>query len=164
MFEVVRNLPRASAARSSEISWTRALVSLDVVVAERSWESFARRQGWVETWTLEGREAMIVLLFGLDAAWGIDGDGEKERRGGEREALLGVSQGLFVGCRSASVDRAHRYVHCMRMLQYSTLLCPMHSQLRQLNADPAARSFPYRSALQTRWIGAASWWDMQIPR
>lgn len=93
MFEAVRNLPRASAARSSEISWTRTLVSLDVVVAERSWESFARRQGWVETWTLEGREAMIVLLFGLDAAWGIDGDGEKEEEGA-RGVVGGVSGSL----------------------------------------------------------------------
>lgn len=65
--------------------------------------------------------------------------------------LLGVSQGLFVGCRSASVDRAHRYVcvymyvHYMRMLQHSTL--PYALTAPPANAGPAARSFPYRSAL-----------------
>jgi hypothetical protein len=38
------------------ISSTRALVSRGVVFCERSWESLAWRQGWVEMWMLEGRD------------------------------------------------------------------------------------------------------------
>lgn len=69
VLEISRNRPRASEARRRDISWTRVLVALGVVEEERSWESFARRQGWVETWTLEGREATIVGIYG--DIWGI---------------------------------------------------------------------------------------------
>jgi len=42
------------------MSWTSAFVSLAVVVEERSWLSFARRQGWVERWMFEGREVVMI--------------------------------------------------------------------------------------------------------
>lgn len=61
VFSVVKKRPSASTARNSEISWTSALVSLGDALAERSCESFAIRQGWVETYTL-GREDMIGYL------------------------------------------------------------------------------------------------------
>lgn len=44
----------ASTARMEEISCTRALVSRGFAVWERSWESFAWRQGWVEMWMFWG--------------------------------------------------------------------------------------------------------------
>lgn len=53
---------RASQATIRAISCTRALVSFEEVDAERSWESFAWRQGCLETWTLEGRESMIAVV------------------------------------------------------------------------------------------------------
>lgn len=59
---VVRKAPNASTARNSEISWTSALVSFGDVLAERSCESFASRQGCVETCTLEGREDMVSYV------------------------------------------------------------------------------------------------------
>lgn len=55
---VVRKAASASTARNNEISWTRALVSFGDALAERSCESFASRQGCVETCTLEGRGDM----------------------------------------------------------------------------------------------------------
>lgn len=46
--------PRAKASQPTIVamSWTRVLVSLALVDAERSWLSFARTQGCVEIWTL----------------------------------------------------------------------------------------------------------------
>lgn len=43
------------------MSLTNCFVSRVVVEEERSCESFARRQGCEETWTLEGREAMAIV-------------------------------------------------------------------------------------------------------
>lgn len=43
------------------ISWTSALVSLALAVLARSWESFAWRHGWVETWTFAGREDDMIV-------------------------------------------------------------------------------------------------------
>lgn len=73
---VVRKVPNASTARNSEISWTSALVSFGDVLAERSCESFASRQGWVETCTLEGREDMISYV----GWWSGGYEGRRERR------------------------------------------------------------------------------------
>lgn len=42
------------------MSWTRSLVSRAFVVAERSWESLARRQGCVEMWMLGGSDMFAV--------------------------------------------------------------------------------------------------------
>jgi hypothetical protein len=49
----------------SAISFTRAFVSREVVDEERSWESFACRQGCLETWTLGGRgvDDMVVVVL-----------------------------------------------------------------------------------------------------
>lgn len=52
----VRPFANASTPRIVAISSTSALVSRGEVLAERSWESFAWRQGWVEMWTLGGRD------------------------------------------------------------------------------------------------------------
>lgn len=59
VFATVRPLANASTPIIDEISWTSALVSRGLVLAERSWESFAWRQGWVETWTFEGRDIVM---------------------------------------------------------------------------------------------------------
>lgn len=42
------------------ISCTSGLFSRGEVLLERNWDSFARRQGWVETWTLAGSGLAIV--------------------------------------------------------------------------------------------------------
>nr|POF18644.1 hypothetical protein CFP56_62152 [Quercus suber] len=44
------------------ISWTSRFVSRESVEAERSWESFACRHGWLETWTLDGNGEAIVSV------------------------------------------------------------------------------------------------------
>lgn len=49
----------ASQPTIREISWTNALTSLEGVLFDRSWLSFARRQGWSETWTFFGRVDMV---------------------------------------------------------------------------------------------------------
>lgn len=53
---------RASHPIISAISCTRAFVSFEEVDTERSWESFAWRQGCLEMWTLDGREDMIAVV------------------------------------------------------------------------------------------------------
>ena len=50
-----RHWPSASQPRIRDSSWTRVFVSRTLVLAERRRESLARRHGWVEMWTLEGR-------------------------------------------------------------------------------------------------------------
>lgn len=55
----VRPFASASTPTMVEISWIRDLTSRGLALAERSWESFARTHGWVETWTLGGNEAMV---------------------------------------------------------------------------------------------------------
>jgi len=42
------------------ISWISAFVSRELAELERSWDSFARRQGWFEMWTFAGRDDMAV--------------------------------------------------------------------------------------------------------
>lgn len=59
VFATVSPLANASTPIIDEISWMSALVSRGLVFAERSWESFAWRQGWVETWTFEGRDIVM---------------------------------------------------------------------------------------------------------
>lgn len=44
------------------------LTSRELALAERSCESFAWTHGWVETWTLDGKDAMVY------------GEGEREER------------------------------------------------------------------------------------
>ena len=49
------------------MSWTKVFVSRAVAVFERSWDSFARRHGWRETWTLGGRgDGPIVTVKRVD--------------------------------------------------------------------------------------------------
>lgn len=50
---------RASQPTMVAISCTSALVSLALVDDERSWLSFARTHGCVETWTLDGSLAIL---------------------------------------------------------------------------------------------------------
>lgn len=57
-----RPVAKASTAIMEEISWTRSLVSRGVVLSERSWESFAWRQGCWETLMLGGRDMMMVWM------------------------------------------------------------------------------------------------------
>lgn len=45
---------RASQPTIVAISCTSCFVSLALVDCERSWLSFARRHGWLETWTFGG--------------------------------------------------------------------------------------------------------------
>jgi len=47
------------------ISWTRAFTSFALAWWERSCESLARRQGWLETWTLEGTDVDEAILIGV---------------------------------------------------------------------------------------------------
>ena len=51
----------ASVERMREISWMRFFTSLAEELWERSCESLARRDGCWETWTLEGRGAMMSV-------------------------------------------------------------------------------------------------------
>lgn len=83
---VVRKAASASTARNNEISWTRALVSFGDALAERSCESFASRQGCVETCTLEGRRDMtgyvvVVVMMVVMVIW-LMGGGDEGRGGG----------------------------------------------------------------------------------
>jgi hypothetical protein len=55
---------RASQPTMVAISCTSCLVSLAFVDWERRRLSFARRQGCVETWTLEGREEDAIVTTG----------------------------------------------------------------------------------------------------
>lgn len=57
----VSPVAKASTAMIDAISCTRVLVSRGLVLADRSWESFAWRQGWVEIWTFAGSEAGILV-------------------------------------------------------------------------------------------------------
>ena len=41
----------------------REAVSLELVALDRSWLSFARREGWLEMWTLLGRDAMMMTTL-----------------------------------------------------------------------------------------------------
>lgn len=58
--------PKASQPSIIAMSFTNLLVSLDPVVLERSWESFARKQGCWETWILLGSEDAMFLLAAPD--------------------------------------------------------------------------------------------------
>jgi len=85
---------RASQPTIRAISWIRALTSRALVVGERSWESFALTQGWVEMWAFGGNDDMVtevrvrvqVLVLELELeGWGVDveeghGSWSKERR------------------------------------------------------------------------------------
>lgn len=62
--------PSASHPIIRAISLTRAFVSREVVEADRSWESFAWRQGCLETWTLAGRGDILFVERGV--RWLID--------------------------------------------------------------------------------------------
>ncbi|KAL9575869.1 MAG: hypothetical protein Q9212_007616, partial [Teloschistes hypoglaucus] len=53
---------KASHATMRAISWTNVFVPRALVSLERSCESFARRQGWVEIWTLVGIELGGAML------------------------------------------------------------------------------------------------------
>lgn len=46
------------------ISCTSDLTSFALVLPERSWLSFARKHGWLETWTLSGRD-MVTVRVGM---------------------------------------------------------------------------------------------------
>lgn len=59
---VVKVAARASLATRREISWTRDLTSFAAVDFERSLLSLASRHGCAETWTLEGTEAIVMVM------------------------------------------------------------------------------------------------------
>lgn len=60
--------PDASASHATirAMSWTKVLVSRALASLDRSWESFARRQGWVEIWTLV---SMDMANVGIRSQW-----------------------------------------------------------------------------------------------
>lgn len=55
-----REFARVSQPIMRAISWTKDLVSRALAALDRSWESFARRHGWVETWTLNGSDEEAI--------------------------------------------------------------------------------------------------------
>jgi len=57
-------LPNASEPRRSDNSCIRDFVSFGEVLAERSSESFAMRQGWLLTVTFAGKD-MLCCVVGL---------------------------------------------------------------------------------------------------
>lgn len=62
-FSVDNPCARASQPIMVAISWTSRFVSAALVEEDRSWLSFAFTHGWVETWTLDGRELAMVDLI-----------------------------------------------------------------------------------------------------
>lgn len=50
----------ASEPTRREISCTSVLTSFALVLPERSWLSLARKHGWLETWTLLGRDMLSL--------------------------------------------------------------------------------------------------------
>lgn len=77
-------LARASQPRMVEISWIRALTSLALAFADRSWLSLAWRHGWEETRTLAGRSATVVMAGEVgEVGHGGKGDGSTDKDGGE---------------------------------------------------------------------------------
>lgn len=65
----------ASQPRMRAISCTKALDSRAEASLERSWDSLARRQGWVETWMLRGRGEEGVGEVEEEDMIGIEGEG-----------------------------------------------------------------------------------------
>lgn len=55
----------ASQAMINEISWIKDLTSLGLADWDRSWLSLASRLGCCETWTFEGKLAMIDDDIGI---------------------------------------------------------------------------------------------------
>lgn len=74
-------MERASQPRIRVISWTSDLVSRALVLEERSWDSLARRQGWVERWTVGGRVGEDDMVEGgfvtVDVVLGGAGSGSR---------------------------------------------------------------------------------------
>lgn len=85
VFATVSPFANASTPIIDEISWMRALVSRGLVLAERSWESFAWRQGWVETWMFGGRDMVMWGKWKREEMRGSQGIGS---RGGLNTDLL----------------------------------------------------------------------------
>jgi len=56
-----RLLPSASQPTMVAISLINALTSRAFVLWERSWESFARTHGWVDTWAFIGSESIVYF-------------------------------------------------------------------------------------------------------
>ncbi len=69
------------------ISWTRVLVSRALASLDRSWESLARRHGWVETWTLGGSDGEAILLR-------CESNDDNESNKGRREFYKGKKERL----------------------------------------------------------------------
>ena len=57
---ICREDASASQPTMRAISWTRDFVSRLLASFERSCESLARRHGWVETWTLDGKDEEAI--------------------------------------------------------------------------------------------------------
>ena len=68
---ICKDFARVSQPTMRAISWTKDLVSRALAALDRSWESFARRHGWVETWTLAGsvEEAIAEHESGYGEGW-----------------------------------------------------------------------------------------------
>ncbi|KAK4200429.1 CrcB-like protein-domain-containing protein [Triangularia verruculosa] len=78
--ELVRALARASVPRIRVISLMRVLTSRAEVEDERSWESLAWRQGWVEMWTLGRLDiVMVVVIVANNGLTQVDKDDTKTR-------------------------------------------------------------------------------------
>lgn len=59
--EAVMVWARASQPSIMEISCTNVFTSLGLVFLDRSWLSFANKHGWLETWTLGGRDGADMM-------------------------------------------------------------------------------------------------------
>ena len=81
---ICRHSAKASQPTMRAISWTRDFVSRALASFDRSWESLARKHGWVETWTLTGSDEEAIAGNGSNhgeeyggKTWGNAGLGKE---------------------------------------------------------------------------------------
>ena len=77
------------------ISWIRDFVSRALASFDRSWESLARKHGWVETWTLIGSDEEAIAgngsVHGEEYGRGKWGGGKHGENAEEALAHAGVA-------------------------------------------------------------------------
>jgi hypothetical protein len=78
-----------------DMSWIRRLASRAPVCCDRSCETFARRQGCWDTWTLDGREDMLGCRS-ESTVREVKGQGSRTRtRKVDKEYVIGGSSHNF---------------------------------------------------------------------